>query len=165
MDPAFVPYRLAAACLKAKLQDANIPNPEIGIICGSGLSGLSQALEGPTLSVPYGLIDGFPSHCTVSGHKGEIVFGMLSDVPTICFRGRFHSYEGHDMHTVALPVRVMRCLGVKTVIVTNAAGGLNPDYSVGDIVTVSSFFRIAMESCMASLSSVLRTYMPFAFDY
>lgn len=137
MDSSFVPYRVAAAYLKKQLEKAGLALPTVGIICGSGLSGLSSTLEGPTLTVKYGDIPGFPSHCTVAGHKGEVVFGMLGDVSTICFRGRFHSYEGHDMKTVALPVTVMRCLQVKLVIVTNAAGSLNPDYNAGDVVVVS----------------------------
>jgi len=136
MDPSFVPYRVAAAYLKKQLDGAGLSTPTIGIICGSGLSGLSSTLEGPTLIVKYGDIPGFPSHCTVAGHKGEVVFGMLGGVPSMCFRGRFHSYEGYDMKTVALPVTVMRCLQVKLVIVTNAAGGLNPDYNAGDVVVV-----------------------------
>jgi purine-nucleoside phosphorylase len=97
-----------------------------------------------TLTVRYSDIPGFPSHCTVAGHKGEVVFGKLSGVPTMCFRGRFHSYEGHDMKTVVLPVNVMRCLGVRVCIVTNAAGGLNPDYKVGDVVAVSDHLAIPL---------------------
>jgi len=116
--------------------------PLIGIVCGSGLSELSNTLEGKTMTVKYGEIPGFPAHCTVPGHKGEIVFGKLSGIPAICFRGRFHSYEGHDMKTVVLPINVMRCLQVKVVILTNAAGGLNPDYKVGDVVCVSDHFAI-----------------------
>ena len=68
-----------------------MPYPVVGVICGSGLSGLSATLQGPKLSVKYRDIPGFPSHCTVAGHKGECVFGLLSGVPAICFRGRFHS--------------------------------------------------------------------------
>ena len=142
MDPSFVAYRVAASYLKSKLDDAGLQFPQVGIICGSGLSELSQALSGPTLSVNYASIPGFPSKVTVSGHKGEIVFGKLSGVPTMCFRGRFHSYEGHDMKTVVLPVYVMRCLCVKVVIVTNAAGGLNPDYNVGDVCCIDDHLAI-----------------------
>lgn len=143
MDPSFVPYRQAAAYLKKKLEAAGLQPPAVGIICGSGLSGLSNALEGDKLTVKYGDIPGFPSHCTVPGHKGEVVFGMLGGVQTICFRGRFHFYEGHSMETVALPVRVMRCLQVKLVIVTNAAGGLNPEYNAGDVLVVSDHVALA----------------------
>lgn len=143
MDPSFSLYREAAAFLKKQLDDAGLPSPAVGIICGSGLSGLSSTLEGQILTIKYGDIPGFPSHCTVSGHKGEVVFGTLSGVFTIFFRGRFHSYEGYDMKTVALPVTVMRCLQVKLVIATNAAGGLNPEYSAGDVVVVSDHVSIA----------------------
>jgi purine-nucleoside phosphorylase len=142
MDEAFLPYRVAAHYLSAQLEENGIDSPLVGVICGSGLSELSNALEGKTLTIKYSDIPGFPAHCTVPGHKGEVVFGQLSGVPAMCFRGRFHSYEGHDMKTVVLPVNVMRCLSVKVVIVTNAAGGLNPDYNVGDVVCVSDHLAI-----------------------
>jgi purine-nucleoside phosphorylase len=143
MDVTHVPYRIAAAYLWQRLKDANITTtPSVGIICGSGLSELSNNFTGPLLTVQYADIPGFPSHCTVAGHKGEVVFGMLSNVPAMCFRGRFHSYEGHEMKTVVLPVYTLRCLNVPIVIVTNAAGGLNPEYSVGDVVTVSDHLAI-----------------------
>jgi purine-nucleoside phosphorylase len=145
MDPSFVPYRIAAAYLLGILEESNVPLPSVGIICGSGLSELSNAMSGAkTLTVKYSSIPGFPAHCTVAGHKGEVVFGLLSGVPTMCFRGRFHSYEGHDMKTVVLPVNVMRCLGVKICIVTNAAGGLNPEYRVGDVIAVSDHLAIPL---------------------
>ena len=140
----FKAYRKAAAYLKTCIDEHYIPYPIVGIICGSGLSGLSRALTNPK-TIKYGSIPGFPSHTTVAGHKGEIVIGLLeNDVPAMCFRGRFHSYEGYDMNTVALPVRIMRCLGVKLLIVTNAAGGLNPSYNVGDVVNVMDYFALPM---------------------
>jgi purine-nucleoside phosphorylase len=142
MDLSFVPYRLAGSYLLERLGERAMTLPVLGIICGSGLSELSNTMTGRTLTVPYADIPGFPSHCTVTGHKGEVVFGHLEGVPTMCFRGRFHSYEGHDMKTVVLPVYVMRCLGVKVCIVTNAAGGLNPNYKVGDVVAVSDHLAI-----------------------
>jgi len=83
----------------------------------------------------YKDIPGFPLP-SVAGHKGELVFGYLSGIATVCLRGRFHSYEGHPQAMCALPVRVMRCLGCKLVIITNAAGGLNPSYSVGDVAVI-----------------------------
>ena len=142
MDPSFIPYRKAALYIKQKLEEANVSIPDVGIICGSGLSGLSEALEGETVTIKYGDIPGFPKHCTVVGHKGEVVFGMLSNVYTMCFRGRFHSYEGHDMKTVVLPVLVMRCLGVKMLLVTNAAGGINPSYNVGDVCCINDYIAL-----------------------
>eukprot|EP00978_Attheya_sp_CCMP212_P008050 scaffold18739_cov52-Attheya_sp.AAC.3 len=161
VDPSFVPYRLAALHLRKQLEDAGMPMPVVGIICGSGLSELSNTLTGETLTVPYGSVPGFPDHCSVEGHKGEMVFGNMESTkslssprknsiketvgtPTVCFRGRFHSYEGHDIDTVVLPVRVMRCLGVKILLVTNAAGGLNASYKVGDVVPISNHFCLPM---------------------
>mmetsp|Transcript_4569 Transcript_4569/g.5948 ORF Transcript_4569/g.5948 Transcript_4569/m.5948 type:complete len:358 (+) Transcript_4569:83-1156(+) len=140
----FASYRQAASFLKQALTKTNTPTPIVGIICGSGLSGLSKTLSNP-ITIAYHEIPGFPSHTTVAGHKGEIVFGLLAGgVPAMCFRGRFHSYEGHDMNTTALPARIMRCLGVKLLIVTNAAGGLNQSYNVGDIVNVMDYFALPM---------------------
>lgn len=145
-NKTFQCYRKAAAFLKAQLetQNENAPMlPLIGIVCGSGLSGLSKALT-DTVTIKYSQIPGFPSSTGVIGHKGEVVFGLLGGCPAMCFRGRFHSYEGYDMQTVALPARVMRCLGVKLMIVTNAAGGLNEKYNVGDIVSVQDYLALPM---------------------
>jgi purine-nucleoside phosphorylase len=144
MDPNHVKYRMAANYLRDRLIAAKMPTPMVGIICGSGLSELSDAMEGSTLTVKYSEIPGFPAKCGVAGHKGELVFGRLSGVDSCCFRGRFHSYEGYDMKTVVLPVYVLRCLDVKICIVTNAAGGLNPAYKVGDVVAVSDHLAIPM---------------------
>ena len=102
----FQSYRKAAAFLKAKLIEENSPVPLIGIVCGSGLSELSKTLT-DTVTINYREIPGFPSSTGVVGHKGEVVFGLLDGCPAMCFRGRFHSYEGYDMQTVALPARVM----------------------------------------------------------
>mmetsp|Transcript_61532 Transcript_61532/g.91489 ORF Transcript_61532/g.91489 Transcript_61532/m.91489 type:complete len:390 (+) Transcript_61532:139-1308(+) len=145
LHPSFVPYRLAASYIREQLQSSTTEAqlPVLGIICGSGLSGLSSALTNTTM-IPYESIPGFPKKCTVMGHKGEIVFGLLSGVPCVCFRGRFHWYEGHPMNTVVLPVHVMRSLGVKVLIVTNAAGGLNGKFNVGDIVNIMDHFALPM---------------------
>lgn len=140
---SFGAYRLAAEYIRNRLKDVGQKMPEVGIICGSGLSGLSKTLSGDTCTISYGDIPGFPD-VSVVGHAGELVVGNLAETPTICFRGRFHSYEGHDMNTVALPVRVMRCLGVKLLLVTNAAGGLNDTYNVGDIVCIMDHFALPM---------------------
>lgn len=142
MDESFRPYRIAGAYLMKRLEEEGVSLPVLGVICGSGLSGLSETLEGDILRIKYSEIPGFPAHCTVAGHKGEVVFGMLSGIPTMCFRGRFHSYEGHDMKTTVLPVHVMRCLTVKVVMVTNAAGGLNSSYEVGNVVCISDHLAI-----------------------
>ena len=88
------------------LLDKTKCRPQIGIICGSGLSGLSQALTEPE-TFDYSTIPGFPK-ATVAGHAGELVFGKIGELECVCMRGRFHFYEGNDMHKVVMPVRVMR---------------------------------------------------------
>lgn len=145
-EETFQSYRLASSFLLSQLKNNGFSKlPKIGIICGSGLSELSKTLQSP-ITIEYKCIPGFPPSTGVEGHKGEVVFGYMwnGTVPAMCFRGRFHSYEGHDMNTVALPARVMRCLGVKLMIVTNAAGGIHPDYCVGDIVCVQDYFALPM---------------------
>ncbi|GMI30067.1 hypothetical protein TrCOL_g3451 [Triparma columacea] len=129
-------YKAIASFLKENTKY----EPKIGIICGSGLSELSKTMT-DTQTFPYSSIPSFPKS-TVAGHKGELVFGLLSGVQAVCLRGRFHSYEGYPQDLCALPVRVMRCLGVKMVIITNAAGGLDPNNNVGDIICVDDHFAL-----------------------
>lgn len=126
-------YKKAAKYLKERV---NIL-PKVGVVCGSGLSGLSKDMT-ETQVFTYDEI-GFPQ-LHVAGHVGELVFGLLSGVPTMCMRGRFHFYEGHPMEKVVVGVRVMRCLGVKVMVVTNAAGGLNPKFTIGDIMCMTDHF-------------------------
>lgn len=111
------------------------PLPRVGVICGSGLSGLSKCLD-DQLVVHYKDIPGFPQ-TTVAGHSGELVFGHIEKTTVVCMKGRFHSYEGHDMKTVTMPVKLFRALGVEIVVVTNAAGGLSPKFEVGDLMIIT----------------------------
>lgn len=108
--------------------------PTIGIICGSGLGGLADMITEREM-FPYTKIPGFPVS-TVAGHAGRLVFGKLKGKTVVCMQGRFHPYEGHPMIKCAMPVRVMSLMGVKWLVVTNAAGGLNRDYNVGDIMVI-----------------------------
>mmetsp|Transcript_70163 Transcript_70163/g.195228 ORF Transcript_70163/g.195228 Transcript_70163/m.195228 type:complete len:354 (+) Transcript_70163:96-1157(+) len=124
----------------AFLEKSAALRPVVGIICGSGLSGLSNAME-DTQVFPYSTIPGFPKP-TVAGHAGELVFGTLAGVPTVCMRGRFHFYEGNTMETVVMPVRAMRCLGVKVLIVTNASGGIAADLNIGDVLCIMDHFGL-----------------------
>lgn len=127
-----------AADLRTRVRDGL--EPKVMIICGSGLSGLSATIKYPQV-VPYDTIPGFPT-TTVAGHAGELVFGRISGVDVMCMKGRFHSYEGHSMQTCALPVRVAAYLGVRFLLVTNAAGGLNQDFKVGDVMIMSDHINI-----------------------
>eukprot|EP00927_Polykrikos_kofoidii_P045698 TRINITY_DN3974_c0_g2_i1.p1 TRINITY_DN3974_c0_g2~~TRINITY_DN3974_c0_g2_i1.p1 ORF type:complete len:338 (-),score=46.43 TRINITY_DN3974_c0_g2_i1:131-1144(-) len=110
-------------------------SPQVLIICGSGLGGLADIIDDP-VTIPYANIEGFPK-VSVVGHKGDLVFGKLSGTDVMCMNGRFHTYEGHDMATCTLPVRVAAHLGVKMLFVTNAAGGLNREFKVGDVMIMS----------------------------
>ncbi|XP_054015245.1 purine nucleoside phosphorylase-like isoform X1 [Hylaeus anthracinus] len=118
--------------------------PKIGIICGSGIGSneqselcpgsLADALEDKQF-FPYEEIPHFPTS-TVKGHTGQMVFGYLQGTPIMCMQGRFHYYEGYPLWKCSMPVRVMKLVGVTHLIATNAAGGLNPTYKVGDIMMV-----------------------------
>ncbi|CAN2389291.1 The purine nucleoside phosphorylases catalyze the phosphorolytic breakdown of the N-glycosidic bond in the beta- (deoxy)ribonucleoside molecules, partial [Pristimantis euphronides] len=114
--------------------------PKIAVICGSGLGILADTLE-DKIVIPYEDIPHFPSS-TVPGHAGRLVFGLLKGKRCVCMQGRFHMYEGYSIFKVAFPVRVFSLLGVDTLIVTNAAGGLNSDYSVGDIMLIKDHINI-----------------------
>ncbi|GMF32327.1 unnamed protein product [Phytophthora fragariaefolia] len=114
--------------------------PLIGVVCGSGLGGLSNCLAN-TETIKYEAIPQFPCS-TVEGHAGELVFGDLDGVRVVCMRGRFHCYEGYAMRETALPIRVMYLLGIKYLLVTNAAGGLNPDFNVGDVMILNDHLNM-----------------------
>ena len=106
--------------------------PRVGVILGSGLGSLADELADAVV-IAYTDIPGFP-RSTVHGHRGELAFGYLSGTPVVVMRGRFHFYEGYDMHQITFPVRVMRALGCEVLIATNAAGGLRAEWPVGELV-------------------------------
>src|SRR3990170_3493575 len=109
--------------------------PVAAIILGSGLGALADDIEQPA-RIPYSEIPGW-KRSTAPGHAGELVVGMLSGKPVAVMRGRLHYYEGYDMADVAYPVRVFKAWGIETLVITNACGGLNPEYSAGDIMVIS----------------------------
>lgn len=107
---------------------------KIGIILGSGLGELGNKIEDPTI-IPYSEIPNF-AHSTAIGHKGNFICGKLGGVPVVAMQGRFHYYEGYPMERVTFPVRVMKLIGIETLFVSNAAGGINNTYHVGDLVII-----------------------------
>jgi len=109
--------------------------PTIGLILGSGLGELADDIQDPNI-IPTTEIPNWPSS-TVMGHKGCLVLGFLSGKQVLILQGRSHYYEGYSMGQVALPVRVMLRMGIKTLFVTNAAGGINPDFSPGDVMLIT----------------------------
>ena len=122
----------AAEFLRTKLGG---PSPRIGIVLGSGLGAVAEAVESPVI-IPYGEIPHFPQS-TVEGHSGRIVAGLLGGVPVVVMQGRVHYYEGYTPQQVTFPMRVLGRLGIETAILTNAAGGINSNYSIGDLVLLA----------------------------
>ncbi len=114
---------------------------DVGIILGSGLGDFGENIENPK-EISYADIPGFPK-ATVQGHAGKLIAGELCGQRVILMSGRFHSYEGHSMRDVTLPVRMMARLGVKTLIVTNAAGGVNTDFYAGDLMLITDFINLS----------------------
>jgi purine-nucleoside phosphorylase len=109
--------------------------PKIGLILGSGLGVLADEIKNP-VKIPYREIPDFPIS-TVEGHAGQLVFGLLEGVEVVAMQGRFHYYEGYSFDKVTFPVRVMKGLGVETLFVTNAAGGINENFVPGDLMLIS----------------------------
>lgn len=109
--------------------------PTIGLILGSGLGVLGDEIEN-AVSIPFGAIPHFPVS-TVDGHKGQLVIGTLEGKQVLAMQGRFHFYEGYSMQQVTFPVRVMKELGIETIIVTNAAGGINTSFEAGDLMLIT----------------------------
>lgn len=126
----------AAQFLNEKLDRA----PEIGLILGSGLGVLADEVEN-AVSIPYETIPHFPVS-TVEGHAGELVIGTLSGKTVAAMKGRFHFYEGYTFEEVTFPVRVMKALGIETIIVTNAAGGVNESFQPGDLMLISDHLNL-----------------------
>ncbi|MEZ4633071.1 MAG: purine-nucleoside phosphorylase [Deinococcales bacterium] len=120
---------------KDYIQGKSSLKPSIALILGSGLGGLVNAIENP-ISFDYGDIPHFPQTTALS-HVGRLVLGELAGKTVIAMQGRLHYYEGHSMQNLTLPLRVMWALGAKTLIVTNAAGGLDPSFKPGDIMLLS----------------------------
>jgi len=112
------------------VQERAVLKPVVALILGSGLGNLATEIAEPTV-IPYAEIPHF-ARSTVKGHAGRLVIGLLENVPVVAMQGRFHLYEGYPLQVLTLPVRVMRLLGAHTLIVTNAAGGVNPAYRPGD---------------------------------
>ena len=123
-------YQEAAAYLAGRIQG----EPQIAIILGSGLGSLADQIEDPIV-VPYAEIPHFV-RSTVAGHKGNFISGRLGDKRVLAMQGRFHYYEGYTMQQVTFPVRVMKLLGVQHLLVSNAAGGINPALKLGDLMII-----------------------------
>lgn len=114
--------------------------PEVGIILGTGLGSLAEYIENPVI-IEYKDIPEFPVS-TVVGHAGRLLIGTLEGKNVMAMQGRFHYYEGYTMQDITLPVRVMKVLGIKLLIASNACGGLNPDFNAGDIMAITDHINM-----------------------
>ena len=120
--------------------------PKIAIILGSGLGSLADDIT-DKVSIPYKEIPHFPIS-TVAGHKGELIFGKLNNIPVLAMNGRFHYYEGYDLTETTYPIRIFKLLGIETLILTNAAGGINENFNKGDLMIINDQLSFFAESVL-----------------
>lgn len=130
-------YEQAAAVIRERTDR----RPVVGLVLGSGLGQLAETIDNPVV-MPYADIPGFPVS-TVQGHSGQLLLGELEGRSVVVQQGRAHFYEGYDQQKVTFPIRVMQALGVSTLILTNAAGGLNASYAVGDLMLLNDHINLA----------------------
>lgn len=125
------------------LLDIGLEKPEIGIVLGTGLGGILKMIE-IEKKIPYHDIPNFPVS-TVSGHSGTLIYGEIYGKKVVAMQGRFHYYEGWEMSEVTFPIRVMKLLGITKLIVSNACGGVNPNFKVGDIMIINDHINMMPE--------------------
>lgn len=118
--------------------------PEVGIILGTGLGGLIHEID-IHHTIPYKFIPNFPVS-TVDGHHGQLIFGTMSGKNIVAMQGRFHYYEGYTMKELSFPVYVMKFLGIRLLILSNASGGLNPDFEIGDIMVIEDHLNLMKDN-------------------
>lgn len=133
-------YREAAEYIKRYTGAA----PEIAVILGSGLGAVAERIQHPVY-LPYGEVPGFPVS-TVHGHAGRFVVGTLADKTMIAMQGRVHYYEGYSMSQLAFPVQTLCALGVQTLVITNASGGIHPNYTPGQLVLIADHIKLDLAS-------------------
>ena len=131
MNPVYEKLMKCYASVKSRIEFT----PEIALVLGSGLGDYGERIQ-VVDTLDYREIEGFPVS-TVPGHKGRFIFGYVEQVPVVCMQGRVHYYEGYPMTDVVLPVRLMKLMGAKVLFLTNAAGGINYDFSAGDFMMIA----------------------------
>lgn len=136
-------YHKLVTCLESVRKKTDF-KPEVGLILGSGLGDYAEQIDIAD-TIEYTEIEGFPVS-TVSGHKGRFVFGYVGEVPVVIMQGRVHYYEGYSMSDVVLPTRLMGLLGIKKLILTNAAGGINIEFRPGDFMMITDHITTAVPS-------------------
>lgn len=142
ITPSEQPHRLAA--LVAAIRARTDLEPRIGIVLGSGLGGLADAVDEP-VAIPFADLPGWPA-ATAPGHAGRLLLGRLEDVPVVLLQGRLHLYEGNAPGLVVQPVLLMGALGARVVVLTNAAGGVNPTYGPGTLMVIGDHVNLTGQS-------------------
>lgn len=137
-------YEDCEAVLKIIREKTDL-SPKVGIVCGSGLGSIGDIVETP-IAFSYKDLPGFHVS-SVAGHKSRLLLGQINGVDVVCMQGRFHGYEGIPYNTCAFPIRVMKLLGIQYCIVTNAAGGIDRSYNLGDFMVLQDSLPIAMWGC------------------
>lgn len=130
--------------------------PKIGIVLGTGLGGLISEIK-IEKSIPYNFIPSFPIS-TVESHFGRLIFGYIENLPVVAMQGRFHYYEGYSMQEITFPIRILKQLGIETLFISNAAGGLNLDYKKGDLMVIEDHINLQSENPLAGPN--LKSYGP-----
>lgn len=154
MDEMNSCYQEAADFLAARITG----NPETAIILGSGLGALGDQIE-EAISIPYSEIPHF-MHSTAAGHKGNFICGKLGGKQVLAMQGRFHYYEGYTMQQVTFPIRVMKLLGVKNLLVSNAAGGINNTFKVGDLMIIRDHINMMPNPLIGPNNAFFGTRFP-----
>ncbi len=133
------------------LTSKGVGNPSVGFVLGTGLNSLIEQIT-VSATLPYSAIPHFPA-ATVEFHKGQLIVGRLGDRPVIVMQGRFHYYEGYNMQQITFPIRVMKELGVDTLLLSNAAGGMNPEFKKGDLVITEDHINLLPDNPLRGLGA------------
>lgn len=133
------------------LQSFSFEQPRIGVVLGTGLGELVNHIK-IAHSIPYQQIPHFPES-TVESHKGHLILGHIHNTPVIAMQGRFHYYEGYTMQQITFPVRVMKAMGIQQLLLSNAAGGMNPDFKKGDLVLLDDHINMQPENPLRGLNA------------
>ncbi len=129
---------------RSYLKNRSEVKPKAGVILGSGLGDFINTISN-AIVIPYSDIPNFPVS-SVEGHEGNLIFGYLKDVPIVALQGRLHIYEGHDVKDTVFPIRVMHALGIELLVLSNASGGLHPEFKVGDIMLIEDHINLSGEN-------------------
>ncbi len=124
--------------------------PRAAIILGTGLGALAKEIKRPR-TIPYSDIPFFPAAATTIGHEGKLVMGLIRGKPVVAMQGRFHYYEGYSMQDITLPTRVMARLGARVLVVSNAAGGMNPQFELGDLMVITDHINLMGDNPLIGL--------------